>query len=363
MLRKFFWALLLAAALGAFALPALLKAQIQKGLEEAFPGAKVTLGVFSLEKPLALALSGAAVHSRGYDGSLGKVVVGTDLSLDVYDPVISIRTLPDPSSAKKADGKTGAEKLDAFPLAAIRIHRLDFKYSVDGSTAGIKGDLAYSPRARRFTRIDLTAASFKRGDLSIENAALTVGADGKGTLTVAGITQQKLKLSGLSARAQLSGGSIRFSAVEALLAGGRVTGSMEVLFTSPVSYRADLAIVLMDLAVLAKDLEFEAKVALDGRVDGHVTLSGDAQDIRRLTGELNGTAKGGNLIIHDRATLENLAKNVNQPIELVESAFKEYHFDTAAAALGLDGNDLGLKIHLEGVKGKRDLEVELHDFL
>lgn len=363
MRRKILWIVLTAAVLVGLALPALLKMQVHKGLEEAFPGAKVALGAFSVERPLALALSGVTVRSKGYDVSIGKVVVGKDLGLDVYDPVAAIRTLPETSEAKPDGEKPGTGKLRAIPLAAIRVHRLVLKYNVDGLTAEIKGNLAYDPKDGRFTEIDLAMASLKRGNFSIDNAVLHVGADGAGVLTVEGIAQQKLKLSRLRARAQLAGESIRFSGVEATLAGGKVAGTMEVLFTSPVSYQADLTIGLMDLAVLAKDLEIEAKVGLGGRIDGHVAFSGDAADMKRLTGELNGTEKGGDLIIHDRATLENLAKNVKQPIELVELAFKEYHFDTAGVAFGLDGNDLGLKIHLEGVKGKRDLEIKLHDLL
>ncbi len=363
MRRKIFWIVLIAAVLAAAALPGLLKGQIRKGLEEAFPGAKIALGAWSFEKPSALALSSVTVRAEGYDLSLGKVAVGMDRILDVYDPVLSIRTLPDAPAAKTAGDKTGPERLRAIPLAAIRIHRLTLKYNVDGLIAEIKGGLAYDPKAGRFIGVNLTVASLKRGNLSIDNAALNVGADGTGTLTVEGISQQKFKLAGLRARAELGGESIRFSGVEASLAGGKVAGTMEMSFTSPVSYQADLTISLMDLAVLAKDLEIEAKVGLGGRIDGHIALSGDAADIRRLTGELNGTEKGGDLIINDRATLENLAKNVKQPIELVESAFKEYHFDTAGAALALEGDDLGFKIHLEGVKGKRDLEIKLHDLL
>ena len=327
MMRKLFWAVLLILGIGAayFFLPGFLKGKLEKGLEKALPGSQV---------------------------SIGRLSIGTDLVLDVYDPVLVLKALPKESN-----------KSASIPLRGLRIHGLALKANVGTVSAEAKGELSYDFKASRFTLANLTIPSFKAGELLLKNIVLKIGEDGSGKLTVDSITQQKLKLSNLSARAELDRETLKLSGLEVSFAGGKITGIAGLHFTNPVSYTADLSIGRMDLSVLAKDLEIEAKVGLAGHVDGRIGLEGAAGGIQILKGGLSNTENGGDVVINDRTTLENLAQRVKQPLEVVESAFKEYHFDTASAGLSLKGHDLGLEVHLDGAKGKRDLDVTLHDFL
>ena len=59
--------------------------------------------------------------------------------------------------------------------------------------------------------------------------------------------------------------------------------------------------------------------------------------------------------------IRRLAENVKQPVEIVEAAFKEYHFDSGELSLGLEEGDVALSAHLDGAKGKRDIVIRLHD--
>ncbi len=349
-------AFLLVAALAIFfLLPWVLKERIRKGLEGAVPGSKATVGAIAFERPRHLAVSGVSVRSEGLDLSVAKVRIGTDRRVDVHGLEGVVRALP-----KKASASTRSAPL---PLRAVHVHSFTLTYQANGIAAELKGDLEYDFSSGTFARIDVTLPSLKRGDLSLENARFRTGADGKGELGVATVSRKELRVTAISAKATLSPGKLDLTALDAAFAGGKVTGSAEIRFETPVRYTANLSVRGLDLAALGTQLDIGRKVGLGGSVDGEILLEGDAADVRRFTGKLRGTAKGGDVVIRDRATLEALAKNVRQPIELVESAFQEYHFDTAGAALALEGDDLGLEIHLDGAKGKRDLEIKLHNFL
>ena len=78
---------------------------------------------------------------------------------------------------------------------------------------------------------------------------------------------------------------------------------------------------------------------------------------------LHDVDEGGDIVIRDAALLKDLAKRVRQPLEIVEAGLKEYRFNTAAARVFLDGPSVGIAVQMDGEKGKRDLEVRLHDWL
>ncbi|MCG3175769.1 MAG: hypothetical protein MOGMAGMI_00702 [Candidatus Omnitrophica bacterium] len=354
--------------LAVLALSAVVREQVRKALAEVFIGSRVSVGSLRLEEPWTVSLSEIRITASAYEIDVRKVLLDRGLHLTLLGPVVTLRAIPslkEPPRRKNSRAVSGAEtRVGArLSLGSIRARGLELKYRIDGITADLSGDVVYEPGAERFTRIDLDVPSLRRDELLITDARVRIGSHGEGEVSVGTITRQKVRLTGVRAHAQMSGRTLVLSDLEARLADGRVTGTARVDLTAPTRYEADLRIGQLDLAVLSRDLGIADKVGLNGLLDGRVALSGDAQDLRSLTGQLSGTEKGGDLIIQDKATLEHLARNIRQPQELVEAAFKEYHFDTASATLELSGDDLGLKVQLEGTKGKRYLEIKLHDLL
>lgn len=362
MLKRMLWVILIVAVFAVLIVPGFLKEQVRKGLADAFPEARVSLGALGLERPLALALTDIRIHHKQYEISARKILIDRDLRLTLIEPTASLQALPQMSRAA-ADSERARPRQGGLSISSIRAHGLNVEYRIDGIAADLRGDVVYDPRSERFVRVDLDVPSLQRGDLQIKDAAIRIGSEGQGQVTVSSVAQQKVRLTDIRATAHLTRTALVLSDLDARLASGKVTGTVRVDLAAPARYTADLRIALMDLAVLSKDLAIDEKVGLSGLLDGHITLSGDVTDVQQLTGELRGTEAGGDLVIQDRATLEHLAKNIRQPLDLVEAAFKEYHFDTSSAVLELAGDDLGIKVHLEGVKGKRYLEIKLHDLV
>ena len=62
------------------------------------------------------------------------------------------------------------------------------------------------------------------------------------------------------------------------------------------------------------------------------------------------------------ATLENMARDTKQPLDLLVESFKDYQYNIGTIKLFLDHNNLTLDIVLDGEAGKRELKIILHDF-
>jgi hypothetical protein len=81
-----------------------------------------------------------------------------------------------------------------------------------------------------------------------------------------------------------------------------------------------------------------------------------------LSGSFSTLTPGGTLVIMDAKFLENMARNTQLPLELLVEDFKNYRYNTGLLSLGLEDNNIILKVALEGEAGKRNLNVILHDF-
>ncbi|MDP2911079.1 MAG: hypothetical protein Q8N76_01950, partial [Candidatus Omnitrophota bacterium] len=60
--------------------------------------------------------------------------------------------------------------------------------------------------------------------------------------------------------------------------------------------------------------------------------------------------------------LENVAKQSNQPLDIIVESFRNYNYNNGMISLGMESGNLVMDIKLDGKAGKRNLAVVLHNF-
>ena len=119
----------------------------------------------------------------------------------------------------------------------------------------------------------------------------------------------------------------------------------------------------LDLAKFVDDFNLGKKFQITGRLNGAMNFKGAGFDIYALTGDFSATEYGGMLVIKDTRFLENLARNYEQPLDILVESFKDYHYNIGTMRLSLDKENLILDVALDGDAGKRNLNIILHNFV
>ena len=101
---------------------------------------------------------------------------------------------------------------------------------------------------------------------------------------------------------------------------------------------------------------------MSGFLSGELLLNGDRNTIEVLTGDFSTAHIGGTLVINDTRFLENIARNTNQPVDILVESFQNYHYNSGTMKLSKEKDNLILDVALDGELGKRDLTVTLHNF-
>jgi hypothetical protein len=94
-----------------------------------------------------------------------------------------------------------------------------------------------------------------------------------------------------------------------------------------------------------------------------MTVTGRGADIHILDGDFSAVDPGGLLEIKNEEFLKNIARNSQQPLDIVIASFKDYHYNVGALRVALEKSDLVFDAALDGETGKRNINITLHDFL
>ena len=85
-------------------------------------------------------------------------------------------------------------------------------------------------------------------------------------------------------------------------------------------------------------------------------------NIKEIKGDFRTDTSGGTLIINDKTFLENVAKQSNQPLDIIVESFRNYNYNNGIVKLSAETGNLVMDLKLEGKSGKRSLAIILHDF-
>jgi hypothetical protein len=211
--------------------------------------------------------------------------------------------------------------------------------------------------------LDLKINSLEISGLQLEKADLVLSPfTGKGNLSIARVKYDKFGMNDIKAGLKLQDKTLSVSEISARALDGEIQGDLELIMERQARYALNLKCVALDIARLARDFKWREKFDMTGKLSGELKLKGKGAEIELLSGDFSALTPGGELIIMDTQFLENMAASTQQPVELLVENFKDYRYNTGLLTLGLEDNNVILKLALEGNAGKRNLEVILHDF-
>jgi len=184
----------------------------------------------------------------------------------------------------------------------------------------------------------------------------------EGEFYIKAINYNKLKIGDVVGKSGLKGNILNISPILVSFLGGNVKGGFNISLDQDMNYNLKLNSQSLDVKRFVDDMEFNEKFDMTGRLDGEFSLSGKGQDIKDMKGYFNTDSNGGILVIKDKTFLENVAKQSNQPLDKLVESFRNYNYNNGMITLGMESGNLVLDMKLNGLTGKRNLTVVLHDF-
>ncbi len=172
----------------------------------------------------------------------------------------------------------------------------------------------------------------------------------------------KFTAQNIMAKLRWKGKHVFLDALSGHLLNGTVKGKGSLTLGGGSRYLIQLNFTNLDLADFVKDFELKEKVEMTGMLSGTMTLKGTGNNIDILNGNFNSSPGGGNVTIKDTQFLENMARSSKLPPNIVVDSFKDYHYNVGLVRMLLDRGDLVLDVALDGVTGKRNLKMDLHEF-
>lgn len=230
-------------------------------------------------------------------------------------------------------------------------------------TAKLVVSLAVDLVERSIVFLDCKMDNLEMAGVRMENAFVNLGRkSGQGDFSVSRIKYNKLNVIDIKGKIKLSPDSLKLFGVSAKALNGDLAGDLDIKIDKQVRYLVNLRCSDLDIESFVWDFNLRDKFTMTGRLNGDLKLSGLGARLEILGGNFSTLSPGGTLVIKDTKFLENMARNSRQPMDLLVESFKNYEYNKGLMGLSLEGNNVILKIGLEGKTGKRDLNVVLHDF-
>jgi len=183
-----------------------------------------------------------------------------------------------------------------------------------------------------------------------------------GEFYIKAINYNKLKIGNVAGKAGLEGNILNISPILVSFLGGNVKGEFNISLDGEMNYSLRLNSQSLEIKNFVDEMELNEKFDMTGRLDGTFSMSGRGQEIKEIKGDLHTDANGGILIINDKTFLENVAKQANQPLDIIVESFRNYNYNNGIIKLSTETGNLVMDLKLEGASGKRSLAIILHDF-
>ncbi len=374
-LKSFFviiFVLFIAAAISAKpALVFVAKKQIKDSLGAALsvqncelsPLSEVSLGNVEIDKPGVYHLKAGKITVYYSPLSLcrrdiAKLVL-RDLSVSVDLPHKSFAEL---SAAMALPSRQRTASAPAIQLEQVELtnFNVDLKFNDLDLTAA--GSAVLDPANQSFDSLNLKISSLNGLGIALDNGSISAAQGRAGELSIQKLQYNKFKAGEIGAQAVLSGKNLQLTSFSGETFNGRWTGNANVTLVSPPEYLANLSFSELDLDRLGTDLELKEKFEMSGRMSGRMTVTGRGAELKILDGTFSSTGSGGTLVVKNNEFLENMARNSQQPLDIVVASFKNYHYNVGKMKLSLEKNSLVFDMALDGETGKRNINITLHDF-
>ena len=251
--------------------------------------------------------------------------------------------------------KKKIEKIEALN-ANLDFNKNDIKIK---AIASIRLDIP----AKIIDYIKLNISSLNTNLFQAEDITLNAaqGQDA-GEFYIKAINYNKLKIGDVVGKAGLKGNILNINPILVSFLDGNVKGEFNISLDEEMNYSLRLNSQSLEIKNFVDEMELNEKFDMTGRLDGEFYLSGKGHEIKEIKGDLRTGVNGGTLIINDKTFLENVAKQANQPLDIIVESFRNYNYNNGIVKLSTETGNLVMDLKLEGASGKRSLAIILHDF-
>ncbi|MCM8773831.1 MAG: YdbH domain-containing protein [Candidatus Omnitrophica bacterium] len=213
-----------------------------------------------------------------------------------------------------------------------------------------------------FKFLDLNIDDGEIGNFKIEYGNINISEDSLGLFKLNKLKYNNLVLRNIYGNIRLGQREVYLPYFSAELFGGHLSGNIGFLYENKPIYYFEFKFDNIDTSRVVKALKLMDKVWVKGRVDGKLIFKLEDDNLNVINGYFSAVEPGGNLTIKDKRLLEKLPGVSSKQIDLLVESFKDYSYNRGVVKLGLQDNDLLLEINLDGDKGKRNLNINFHDF-
>jgi hypothetical protein len=209
----------------------------------------------------------------------------------------------------------------------------------------------------------LKISSLDANGMHLENASVGSALRLKtGNFYVGQVRFDRAKLEDIAGRIILGSEGFALDPVCARLFGGNLCGNMAMMLDNEGRYAFNLSASGVGLDAIVDDFKLADKFRMTGKIEGTVSVKGAGLNLALIRGDLSVAQPGGTLVITDEGFLKNLAAQTQQSLEMLVESFKDYHYDTGIIKLSLDKGNLVLDAAMDGISGKRNLNITFHNF-
>jgi len=211
--------------------------------------------------------------------------------------------------------------------------------------------------------IKLNISSLNTNLFQAEGVTLNVaqGQDA-GEFYIKAINYNKLKIGDVVGKAGLKENILNINPIYISFLDGNVKGEFNISLDEEMNYNLRLNSQNLEIKKFVDGMKLNEKFDMTGRLGGTFSMSGMGQEIKEIKGDFRTDTSGGTLIINDKTFLENVAKQSNQPLDIIVESFRNYNYNNGIVKLSAETGNLVMDLKLEGKSGKRSLAIILHDF-
>jgi len=317
-------------------------------------------GVYFLAKPILLSIAQKELHKVFKESSIQNIKI-TAYSIEFQS--IKIREKNFDVDIKKARAYYNLRSILKKKIDKIEILDANLDFTKDDIKIKAKASLQLDMAANSIDYIKLDVYSLMTNLFEIEGLTLNAyqGQD-TGEFYIKGINYNKLKVADVMGKSELKERLLCISPLLVSFLGGNVKGEFSITLDEEMDYSLRLNTQGMEIKRFVDDMELNEKFDMTGRLGGAFYLSGKGQDIKDIKGDFNTAVPGGVLMIKDKTFLENVAKQSNQPLDIIVESFRKYNYNNGMIKLFMESGNIALDLKLDGGAGKRSLMIVLHDF-
>lgn len=251
----------------------------------------------------------------------------------------------------------------------IEFHGIEIKesgsYDLKVKEARVYYSIAsiFKKKMDKIEAFNLNISSLKTDLFEIEGIILNAARNqAAGEFYIKTINYNKLKIGDVAGKTELKGNLLYIRPLFVSFLGGNVKGEFNISLDQDMNYDLRLNSQGLEIKKLVDEMKFNEKFNMTGRLEGEFYLSGKIGEIKNIKGSFRTDNSGGTLVINDKTFLEYIAKQSNQPLDIIVESFRNYNYNNGIINLGMENNSLIMSIKLDGNAGKRSLTVVLHDF-